>query len=226
MLSVVIPSLDAAAELPRCLAALDEGRAQGLVGEVVIADGGSSDETAVLARAAGAKCIIGPKGRGRQLRQGAAAAGSEWLMFLHADTVLAEGWAEEARAFIADPANAERAAVFRFALDDAAAASRRLERLVALRCRWLGLAYGDQGLLISRAFYRRLGGFRDLPLMEDVELARRIGRRRLHLLQTPAITSAVRYRRSGYLARGTRNLLCLTLYSLGVPARAVARLYG
>jgi rSAM/selenodomain-associated transferase 2 len=226
MLSVVIPTLNAAAGLPRALAPLAEARALGLLGEVLVVDGGSSDGSAKLARAGGATVLSSPPGRGPQLRTGGSAARGDWLLFLHADTALAPGWAAEAARFMAGPGGEEGAAAFRFALDDHGPGARQLERLVALRCRWLGLAYGDQGLLISRRLYVRLGGFRALPLMEDVDLVRRIGRRRLHLLETAAVTSAARYRRAGYLARSLRNAACLGLYLLGVPATTVARLYG
>lgn len=121
--------------------------------------------------------------------------------------------------------HSETAATFRFALDALAPQARRIERLVAWRCRWLGLPYGDQGLLIPRALYDAIGGFRPLPLMEDVDMVRRLGRRRLRFLNTAAITSAVRYHRDGWILRPLRNLTCLGLWWLGVPANQVARLY-
>jgi hypothetical protein len=89
----------------------------------------------------------------------------------------------------------------------------------------LGLPYGDQGLLIGRAFYHELGGYRRIPLMEDVNLVRRIGRRRLVMLAAEAVTSAEKYQREGYRRRVLRNALCLTLYTLGVPPRLLASLY-
>jgi hypothetical protein len=101
-----------------------------------------------------------------------------------------------------------------------------LERLVAWRVRTLALPYGDQGLLIRRDFYRSLGGFRPWPLMEDVDLVRRIGRHRLTVLRSAARTSAERWRRGGWKRRSLRNLGCLTLYFLGVPPRLIAHLYG
>lgn len=223
MLSIVIPTLDAAAELSRTLAAL----APALSGdEIVVADGGSRDDTARIATAAGARVIEAPRGRGSQLRAGAAAARGEWLLFLHADTRPAPGWRAVAARFIADPANTARAAVFRFALDDADPRARRIERRVAWRVRALGLAYGDQGLLIARDFYRALGGFPAIPLMEDVALVRRIGKRRLTALDHAALTSAARYRRDGWRLRPARNVALLSLYFLGVPPRWLARLYG
>ncbi|MDA0221230.1 MAG: glycosyl transferase family 2, partial [Proteobacteria bacterium] len=94
------------------------------------------------------------------------------------------------------------------------------------RARRFGLPYGDQGLLIARDFYETLGGFRPLPIMEDVDLVRRIGKARLTTLQGHVTTSAARYRRSGYTVRMLRNLACLTLYFAGLPPRLIARLYG
>ena len=230
LLSIVIPTLNAAGVLDPTLAAAADGIARfeerGIPVEVVVADGGSRDGTADVARRYGALLVEAETGRGRQLAAGAAAAAGAWLLFLHADTRPAPGWDEEVGAFIAQATNQGRAACFRFALDDRATAARLLERLVALRCRLFALPYGDQGLLIHRSLYEALGGFRPLPMMEDVDLVRRIGRKRLAYLRTPAVTSAVRFRRAGYVPRMARNLCCLLLFSLGVRAETVARIYG
>ncbi len=224
MLSVVIPTLEAAHCLDRVLDSLGEGTT--LIREVVVADGGSADGTRALAEERGARVVVVALGRGAQLAAGASAATQPWLLFLHADTWLAPGWSRAARRFIDEAGDQHRAAFFRFALDDNGAAARRLEAAVAWRCRVLALPYGDQGLLIARAFYDALGGFRPMPLMEDVDLVRRIGRRRLAPLAADAVTSAVRYHRGGYLRRSARNLLCVGLYFLGLPPRALMRLYG
>jgi hypothetical protein len=119
----------------------------------------------------------------------------------------------------------DRAHYGRFALDSAAPQARRLERLVAWRCRRLGLPYGDQGLLISRALYDAVGGYRPLPLMEDVDLVRRLGRARLAPLPVAMRTSGARWEREGWWRRSARNLACLALYFLGVPPARIARLY-
>jgi rSAM/selenodomain-associated transferase 2 len=211
------------------LAALVPAVVEGIVQEAIVVDGGSSDETRAIAEAAGTHLIEAPRGRGSQLDAGARAARGDWLLFLHADTVLDPGWAEEAQGFIKRVQTGRRdeaAAAFRFALDDDGAMPRFIERLVAWRCRLFGLPYGDQGLLISRRLYRRLGGFRPLPLMEDVDLVRRLKRRELVMLQSRAVTSGERYRREGYLARSLRNLGCTLLYYLRVPPRVLARIYG
>jgi len=222
VLSIVIPTLDAGDTLAATLAALG-GTA--LETETIVADGGSSDATRAIAEAAGARLIAAPRGRGVQLAVGAAETTGEWLLFVHADTVLAAGWAMALEAFMANPANERGAAYFRFALDDAVPAARWLERMVGWRCRVLGLPYGDQGLLMSRALYDEVGRFRPWPLMEDVDMVRRIGRRRLIALEVAAVTSAAAYRREGYGRRPLRNLVCLALYYLGVAPRLIERLY-
>ncbi len=219
MLSVVIPTLNAAAWLPGALAALGDG-----ADEVVVCDGGSEDDTARITARLGARIVTAPRGRGTQLAAGIAAARGDFLLLLHADTRLADGWAEVARRFMA--AGTARAGYFRFALASDDPRARRLERLVAWRCRWLGLPYGDQGLLIPRALLDAVGGVRPLPLMEDVDLARRIGRRRLVALAADATTSAARWERDGWRRRSARNLLCLSLYLCGVPPAVIARVYS
>ena len=224
-LSVIVPTLNAAASLSNSLAQFEAARASGLVTDIIVIDGGSRDDSVALAQTAGAIVVTGPPGRGRQLALGAAAAQADWLLFLHADTRLDPGWEAAVTAFIAAKGE-DHAAAFGFALDDDAPPARRLERMVAWRCRWLALPYGDQGLLISRKLYVGLGGFRPIPLMEDVDLVRRIGRQRLTLLDHRAVTSAGRYRRDGYIRRSARNLTCLSLYVMGVPPRLIARLYG
>lgn len=215
--TVVIPTLNAASVLPRALAAL------GGWAEIVVADGGSTDGTAEIARAAGTVVVAGPRGRGVQIAAGIAAAGSPWLLLLHADTRLAAGWAAAAAAHMrTEP---DRAGYFRFALDSADLRARRLERAVAWRCRALALPYGDQGLLIARTLLDAVGGVRPLPLMEDVDLIRRLGRRRLALLPANAVTSAVRWERDGWRRRSARNLACLAMWYAGVPPGWIARVY-
>lgn len=224
--SIVIPTVNAAKDLRCSLPPLAAFGVLDLIREVILADGGSSDETAAIAEAAGGRMVASDVGRGTQLAAGAAAARGDWLLFLHADTALSSGWGDAVRTFIADPENTRRAACFRLAFDDTRLAARRIAWLANLRSRVLGLPYGDQGLLISRDFYRALDGFRPMPLMEDVDLARRIGWRRLTMLNAVATTSAARYRRDGFWLRPARNLFCLALWFLGVPPRAIARLYG
>lgn len=224
MISVIIPALNAEAHLPHTFLSISMAAIDGLVGEVIVSDGGSSDHTQAIAEAAGATFVKAPLGRGQQLRAGAEIARKPWLLFLHSDTCLGAGWEEEAKAFMAT--GGARAAAFRFKLADSGAGPRMLEALVALRCRLFRLPYGDQGLLISRKLYDAVGGFSPLPLMEDVDLIRRLGRGRLKILKAAAITNAERFRRDGYIRRSARNLSCLALYMSGVSPERLVRYYG
>jgi len=231
MLSIVIPALNDRDRLARALDTLTgEDAATEIVAtdggtEIIVADGGSVDGTSDVARALGARVVTSAPGRGAQLAAGAHESLGDWLLFLHADTRPGPGWRTVVNRFMAEPANRFRAGYFAFALDDSGPEARRLEKIVAWRCRSFALPYGDQGLLIGREFYDTLGGFKDLPLMEDVELVRRISRHRLELLPAIAVTSAERYRRDGYLLRSARNLMCLSLYFLGVPPASLVGLY-
>lgn len=225
MISVVIPTLNAEAGLAATLDRLRVGT-RGIIQEIIVSDGGSLDNTIEIATRANCRVFRGPPGRGEQLSYGARQAEGRWLLFLHADTCLAAGWEDAASEFMRRTATGRRAAVFTFKLDDSAKSALALEQIVALRGRALGLPYGDQGLLLSRCFYDELGGFRPLPIMEDVDLVRRIGRTRLETLAVPAVTSSDRYRRDGYLPRMARNAACLLLYFIGVPPKSIARIYG
>jgi len=240
-LSVIIPALNAQEQLPATLAALRSGIEQAehpddragrreahprknLTPEIIIVDGGSTDDTIAIAGAAGARVLAAPRGRGGQIAAGIADAAYPWLLLLHADTRLLRGWRCTAAAHMA--LGPGRAGYFRLGLDSKEPEARRLERLVAWRSRVLGLPYGDQGLLIHRDLLRAVGGINPLPLMEDVDLVRRLGRARLRPIPSIALTSARRWEREGYLRRSTRNLLCLSLWLAGVPPRLIVRLYG
>jgi rSAM/selenodomain-associated transferase 2 len=220
-LSAVIPVLDAAGELPRTLAALMDSP---LIAEIVVVDGGSRDDSPRIAEQAGAIVITAPRGRGSQLAAGAAAATGDWLLFLHADCRPLAGWEDAVREFIAGSPG--KAGYFALALDDETAAARRLEGIVAWRCRALALPYGDQGLLIRRDLYDAVGGYAAVPLMEDVDIVRRLGRARLKPIGATMLASAERYKREGYWWRPLRNLCCLTLYFAGVGPGRIARIYG
>jgi rSAM/selenodomain-associated transferase 2/rSAM/selenodomain-associated transferase 1 len=224
-LSIVIPALNAAASIGETIGALAEAR-QAMRVEIIVVDGGSEDDTRARAKAAGGAVVAAPRGRGVQLVAGAKQASGRWLLFLHADTTLTASWVSAASAFMRAEANAAKAGYFKLTLDDPAPAARRIETLANWRARTLGLPYGDQGLLMSRAMYDALGGYRDLPIMEDVDIVCRIGKRRLIELPATATTSAARYRRDGFIRRPIRNLSLLVLYFLGVPPKRLVGLYG
>ncbi|WP_306152822.1 TIGR04283 family arsenosugar biosynthesis glycosyltransferase [Roseovarius sp. MMSF_3281] len=219
-LSIVIPTLNAADTLPLCLGALGEGLEAGMIREVVFSDGGSQDQTLEIADAAGAVVVRGAPSRGGQLRRGVAVTQGEWVLVLHADSVLPSGWP----AVVATQMQVESPAAFRLRFDARGLAPRLVAGWANLRSRVFHLPYGDQGLLISRQDYEAVGGYPDIPLMEDVTIARRL-RRRLMLLPVAITTSAAKYKRDGWLRRGARNLSILLRYLLGADPAQLAKRY-
>lgn len=224
MITIIMPCLNAAGSLEKSLPPLVDGVIAGLVRTLVVVDGGSEDNTLKIADAAGATVIETRAGRGHQLQAGANTATTDFLLFLHADTVLSKEWVEAAGQFCTDVGQmGQAAAYFKFALDDKSGAAKRVSRFVQLRNRLFGLPYGDQGLLVPAAYYKQLGGFEDIPLMEDVALVRKIGKRRLIQLEATATTSAARYRQNGYWRQPISNLWRLARYFLGAsPQKLVA----
>jgi len=218
-LSVVIPTFGEAALIGEAVAAA------GRIGdEVIVADGGSGDDTVALARRAGAWVVSAPKGRGVQLHAGAEAARGEVLLFLHADVRLPP----EARGAIAQALSDDRVAGgnFRLRFEPATPAARFFSLANDLRRRLLRIYYGDSALFLRREAYRRLGGFRPLPIFEDYELVRRLERlgATAYVRTVSAVASSRRFAR-----RPLRTLLLWTLlqtlYSAGVPAARLAPLY-
>ena len=221
-ISVVIPTLDAGAELPGTLSALAEGLQAGAIRELVISDGGSADATLEHAEAAGAVVVTGPPGRGGQIARGVAASAGEWVLILHADTHLAPGWSGAALAHVSRGSG--EAGYFRLRFRSAGVAPWFVAGWANVRSRAFGLPYGDQGLLVARALLAEVGGVPELPLMEDVALARAL-RGRLRVLAGEALTSAARYEAEGWFRRGARNLWTLGRYLAGVSPEVLARAY-
>jgi len=220
VISVVIPALNEAAHLPAAIAS-----AAGPGVEVIVVDGGSRDESLALAREAGVLALAGFRGRARQQNLGAALARGGVLLFLHADSRLPAGWAAEVRRVLADPGLA--LGCFRFALDQPLPGARLVERMVHLRTRLLGLPYGDQALFLPRALFTALGGFAEMPIMEDYDLVRRAGRLgRVVQARLAAPTSGRRWRALGVLRTTIVNQAMLLGHALGLAPERLARLYG
>jgi rSAM/selenodomain-associated transferase 2 len=165
-----------------------------------------------------------PLGRGAQMNAGAARATGRWLLFLHADCRLPEGWIEAFAQATRDPGVI--GGWFRFALDSPHWQARVIERLVAVRVRLLKLPYGDQGIFVRRDVFTRLGGYREWPLMEDVDFVRRLmAAGRISELPLPLVTSARRWDRDGWFRRSSRNLVLVSLYFAGISPTRLARWY-
>ena len=218
MLHVIIPTYNSEARLERLLPQLARAR-------VIVADGGSDDGTLSVAAQHGAQLAVGAKGRGPQLQLGAKLASQtgepdDWFFFLHSDSVMPANW----RAVVEAAMIHDVPRYFRLRADAPGWRARLFERLVAFRCWGWGLPYGDQGLLISRARYTTVGGYKPWPLFEDVDMVDRLPD--LMPLQASLGTDVSHYMKGGMWTRGRRNLALLKRFRAGEDPAALARDYG
>ena len=191
--------------------------------DIIVVDGGADEELEGVVAAHGRATLRrATAGRAHQMNAGAADAAGEWLLFLHADSTLPPAWLPAIAALDGTVVGGW----FRFALDDEAWQARAIERLVAWRVRRLRLPYGDQGLFVRREVFQSLGGFRELPLLEDVEFVRRLVRAGpVAELPLALGTSSRRWRRDGWVRRSTKNMAIIGLYLAGVSPARLARWY-
>lgn len=217
--SVIIPALDEAGFVDKAIASAGAG-----IAEVIVADGGSLDGTLLSAARLGAKVVRVPRGRGAQMDGAADLATGDVFVFLHADTTLPPLWHEAVEAALGDAGVAGGA--FRLSIDGRGFFYRLAERAVALRCRVLGLIYGDQAIFVRRDAFFRAGGFCKLPLMEDVDCVRRLRKAgRVVVLDKSVTTSARRWEEKGRLINTVRNWFFLALYFMGISPEALYRRY-
>jgi rSAM/selenodomain-associated transferase 2 len=223
-LSIVIPALDEAANLAALLPALRSGEPEA---ELIVVDGGSRDGTReVAARHPGVRWLEAPRGRATQMNAGARAARGDVLLFLHADTQLPAGAGAAVHAALADA----RVVAGRFdvAFDTTCPIMRLTAWLMNLRSRWTGISTGDQALFVRRNVFEALGGFAEIPLMEDIDLTRRLKRSgHQAALRRRVTTSARKWQTEG----AVRTILLMwtlrLLYAGGVsPATLHGWYYG
>nr|MDF0368320.1 TIGR04283 family arsenosugar biosynthesis glycosyltransferase [Nodosilinea sp. TSF1-S3] len=220
MISIVIPTLNEARNLPQTLAPLPGATRV----EVVVVDGGSGDQTAAVAQGLGVRVIESAPGRSRQLNAGATVARGEILLFLHADTRLPAGFDWAIRQTLAQPGVV--AGAFRLTIDGPSRGLRWVERGVQVRSRLLQMPYGDQGLFLRAKTFHRLGGFPDLPMMEDFELVRRLRRLgKVAIAPQAVVTSDRRWRTLGTVRTTLANQVMIAGYLLGVDPHQLARWY-
>jgi glycosyltransferase involved in cell wall biosynthesis len=227
MITLIIATRDDEEDLAHALAALAPAAMDGVVRDAIVVDAGSRDGTLEVADEAG--CAVVRGSGAAALMQAAELARGDWLLFLSPAAVLEAGWPGEAlgfidRAFMAGTARTS-AATFRLRRAEAGVGARIAEGAANFRTRFFAAPYGEQGLLISRSFYRALGGHRDLAAMVDVDIARRIGRRRLMLLRGHALVRRKEADRGGVM-RTLRNGACVALFVLRLPPRLIGRLAG
>jgi hypothetical protein len=219
-ISVIIPTLNEAQWLPGCLDAVQTLAAA----EVIVVDGGSLDRTIDVARHFAARVVESPRGRGRQLNAGAAGAAGELLLFLHADCLLpADARAAIERAF-AEPAVG--CAAFRHRIDSPRWPLRLISAADNFRAGWLRRPYGDQGLVVRRELFHRVGGYPDVPILEDVLLVQRLRRvAKYRLLDATLLTDARRWERRGVCKTTAINWCVLAGAACGVSYERLARWY-
>ncbi len=222
MVSVVIPALNEAQTIAGCLRAARRSYPGSDV-ELVVSDGGSTDGTVECAVAAGARVVSGLCGRARQMNSGAAAARGRILVFCHADTRLPAGWLGAVRRALAPPAVV--GGVFQPLFLPSRGALRLLNSVPYPVLWWV--MYGDQVQFMHRATFERVGGFPELPLMEDLEMSRRLSREgRLVRLHERALTSSRRFLERGTTGQLLFDMWCVTAYlGLRIPAGNLAWRY-
>ncbi len=220
MISVIIPTLNEEGCICGCIEGI---LAEGPDAEIIVIDGGSADSTVERAMRYGVTVVHSEKGRGLQMNRGALSARGDILLFLHADTRLERGWSREIRAVLRGCSIAGGA--FTFRIDEDGRHWRLIELWVKARCAIFNLPYGDQGIFLRRETFGMIGGYREIPLMEDVEFVERLKKSgRIVILPKRAYTSARRWKK-GWIRVSLFNQCIMMLYRLGVDPEKLAELY-
>jgi rSAM/selenodomain-associated transferase 2/rSAM/selenodomain-associated transferase 1 len=218
--SVIIPALNESGCLPRALASI--GDRSGV--EKIVVDGGSTDGTAQLATAHGATVLTAPPSRAKQMNAGAALAQGEVLIFLHADTRLPKGFEKSVRACLRRPGVVLGA--FRLRIDHRARRLRIIERVANWRSRYLKMPYGDQALFLEKSVFQKLGGYADIPIMEDFDLVRRARKYgRVTVAPAAVVTSARRWENLGVLRTWLVNQAMIFGHCIGISPQRLAAWY-
>jgi rSAM/selenodomain-associated transferase 2 len=219
-ISVIIPVLNDAKALEF---ALDSTR--DCIGvEQIVVDGGSSDRSADVAQSRGVKVLRSPAGRARQMNAGAEVAEGTFLVFLHADTRLPEEFDVYVLRILTEPGVA--AGAFQLKIDDPSARLRFIEKVANWRSRYLQMPYGDQAIFLRAELFHEVGGFPDLPIMEDFQLIRRLqGEGRIVIAPAAVLTSARRWKQLGALRTTLLNQLMILGFYLGFEPARLARWY-
>ncbi|MEG4092091.1 TIGR04283 family arsenosugar biosynthesis glycosyltransferase [Microcoleus sp. Pol12B4] len=219
-ISIIIPVLN---EAPT-IASVISSALQAKNVEIIVADGCSSDGTADIAKSLGVRVISTAPGRATQMNAGASAATGDILLFLHGDTLLPRGYDDSARRVLANPSAV--AGAFELKIDACRLSLRLVERGVKCRSNFLQMPYGDQAIFLNAVTFEKIGGFPDLPVMEDFEFVRRLKKQgRIEIVTQAVLTSARRWQQLGVLKTTTINQIVIIAYFLGVSPDRLAFWY-
>jgi rSAM/selenodomain-associated transferase 2 len=222
MISVIIPTLNEHENIRGCIECI---KAEGGDSEIIVCDGVSSDATVEIVKECdGTTLLETGRGRGVQMNGGAEAANGDVLLFLHADTRLERGWSRALLSVLADESVAGGA--FTLKIDNPGPQYRLIERWVKFRCNIFRLPYGDQGIFVRKDIFNKIGGYRDIPLMEDVDIIRRLKREgKVELLEKCAVTNDRRWVNNGWLRASVMNQMIMLMYKLGVDPHTLKKIY-
>jgi rSAM/selenodomain-associated transferase 2 len=225
-ISIIIPVLNEAANIGAAIASIQAPNT-----EIIVVDGGSTDNTRKIAEELGAITIASPPGRSLQMNAGAKIATGDILLFLHGDSRLPEGFDRLVRETLEAGAIA---GAFTLRIDAPQPQFRWIEWGVKLRSRWFQMPYGDQGIFLHQKVFWEIGGFPELPIMEDFEFMRRLQKlgslaqprsRRIVILEKPIATSARRWLQRGIWQTTLINQLMIVGYLLGIDPHRLLKLY-
>ena len=219
-ISIIIPTLNSETDLRETLGALFEGIENNLIRELIICDGGSIDKTKLIASEVGAIFVKVSCGRGLQINKGIEKSKGDWILILHADTILSSGWSVK----LLEKIDKNFAYHFKLKFKSKSLFARILEYWAHIRSKFLGLPYGDQGFLIHRDLLDTIKKFPKIPIMEDIALADRL-RGKIRPLDILAHTSAENYHKNGWLRQSMINFFIFTQYRLGKDPNQLFKFY-
>ncbi len=219
LISIIIPTLNEEKHLPKTLAGLADRKDL----ELIVVDGGSEDRTRETAANLGAKVILSSRGRGYQLNRGTEVSRGELLLFLHGDTILPPNFSEAVRATMK---KGYAAGAFSLHIDSPAKRLAVVAACANLRSRLFRMPYGDQGIFTRRQNIDRIGGFREVPIMEDYIFMRSIRKLgKIHILKEAVSTSSRRWDNMGIVRTTCINQIIIAGYWCGVPLPTLAEIY-
>ena len=223
-ISIIIPVLNEARKINELIGHL-RGLRSDVAPEIIVVDGDPRGGTVRTIRDRQVKTAISEKGRARQMNYGAALASGEILLFLHADTLLPANGLARVKAAMAD--NCYAAGAFDLGIQAELRIFRITEKYVAFRTRLTKVPYGDQAIFVRRGYFDKIGGYKEIPLMEDAEMMRRIRNRgdKIFIIPEQVMTSARRWEKEGILYCTLRNWVLRLSYAFGVPPERLVKWY-